>query len=360
MGAEKDPKTGKWLIQYRYTDWQGRRRKSTKRGFLTKREAEEWLRSFLAVSQCNINMKFSDFLKLYYRDMEKRLREYTMRTKKYIMEMKILPYFGEKRVSEITPADVRQWQNILMQEGYAETYLRTIHNQLAAVFNYGVKYYDLKSNPCTKAGCMGKANAEKMDFWTKQEFMGFIKATDYEPQSYMIFMLLYWTGMRIGEAFALTPNDIDIDSKVISISKSYQRIAKRDVITQPKTPKSKRKIKISGFLTKELKKYMESQGIHNKEERLFTITRYQLLCDMKKGIQASGVKNIRLHDFRHSHASLLVELGFSPLEIAERLGHEKIETTLNTYSHLYPGKQEKIAKRLEQEYCNDNKELRKI
>ena len=360
MGAEKDPKTGKWLIQYRYTDWQGRRRKSTTRGFLTKREAEEWLRSFLAVSQCNINMKFSDFLKLYYRDMEKRLREYTMRTKKYIMEMKILPYFGEKRVSEITPADVRQWQNILMQEGYAETYLRTIHNQLAAVFNYGVKYYDLKSNPCTKAGCMGKANAEKMDFWTKQEFMGFIKATDYEPQSYMIFMLLYWTGMRIGEAFALTPNDIDIDSKVISISKSYQRIAKRDVITQPKTPKSKRKIKISGFLTKELKKYMESQGIHNKEERLFTITRYQLLCDMKKGIQASGVKNIRLHDFRHSHASLLVELGFSPLEIAERLGHEKIETTLNTYSHLYPGKQEKIAKRLEQEYCNDNKELRKI
>lgn len=360
MGAEKDPKTGKWLIQYRYTDWQGRRRKSTKRGFLTKREAEEWLRSFLAVSQCNINMKFSDFLKLYYRGMEKRLREYTMRTKKYIMEMKILPYFGEKRISEITPADVRQWQNILMQEGYAETYLRTIHNQLAAVFNYGVKYYDLKSNPCTKAGCMGKANAEKMDFWTKQEFMGFIKATDYEPQSYMIFMLLYWTGMRIGEAFALTPNDIDIDSKVISISKSYQRIAKRDVITQPKTPKSKRKIKISGFLTKELKKYMESQGIHNKEERLFTITRYQLLCDMKKGIQASGVKNIRLHDFRHSHASLLVELGFSPLEIAERLGHEKIETTLNTYSHLYPGKQEKIAKRLEQEYCNDNKELRKI
>lgn len=360
MGAEKDPKTGKWLIQYRYTDWQGRRRKSTKRGFLTKREAEEWLRSFLAVSQCNINMKFSDFLKLYYRDMEKRLREYTMRTKKYIMEMKILPYFGEKRVSEITPADVRQWQNILMQEGYAETYLRTIHNQLAAVFNYGVKYYDLKSNPCTKAGCMGKANAEKMDFWTKQEFMGFIRATDYEPQSYMIFMLLYWTGMRIGEAFALTPNDIDIDSKVISISKSYQRIAKRDVITQPKTPKSKRKIKISGFLTKELKRYMESQGIHNKEERLFTITRYQLLCDMKKGIQASGVKNIRLHDFRHSHASLLVELGFSPLEIAERLGHEKIETTLNTYSHLYPGKQEKIAKRLEQEYCNDNKELRKI
>lgn len=301
MGAEKDPKTGKWLIQYRYTDWQGRRRKSTKRGFLTKREAEEWLRSFLAVSQCNINMKFSDFLKLYYRDMEKRLREYTMRTKKYIMEMKILPYFGEKRVSEITPADVRQWQNILMQEGYAETYLRTIHNQLAAVFNYGVKYYDLKSNPCTKAGCMGKANAEKMDFWTKQEFMGFIRATDYEPQSYMIFMLLYWTGMRIGEAFALTPNDIDIDSKVISISKSYQRIAKRDVITQPKTPKSKRKIKISGFLTKELKKYMESQGIHNKEERLFTITRYQLLCDMKKGIQASGVKNIRLHDFRHPY-----------------------------------------------------------
>ena len=71
---------------------------------------------------------------------------------------------------------------------------------------------------------------------------------------------------------------------------------------------------------------------------------------MKRGIQASGVKPIRIHDLRHSHASMLIELGFSPLEIAERLGHERIETTLNTYSHLYPDKQTKLAARLNSEY----------
>lgn len=360
MTAEKDPKTGKWLIQYRYTDWQGKRRKSTKRGFLTKKEAEEWLRDFLTVSQYDLNMKFSDFLKIYYKDMEKRLREYTMKTKKYIVDMKILPYFGDKRISEISPADIRKWQNILMQEGYSETYLRTIHNQLAAIFNYAVKYYDLKSNPCVKAGCMGRATAEKMDFWTRQEFMRFIQASQYDPQCYMIFMLLYWTGIRIGELFALTPMDIDTEKRTISITKSYQRLEKKDVITGPKTPKSNRKIKIPGFLAEELRKYVISQGKVEKDERLFTITRYHLLCDMKKGVQASGVKPIRLHDFRHSHASLLVELGFSPLEIAERLGHEKIETTLNTYSHLYPGKQEKIAEKLEQEYCSGYRELQKF
>lgn len=94
MKAEKDKKTGKWLIQYRYTDRQGIRRKSTKRGFKTKREAEEWLRNFLMVQNVDLDMKFEEFLKLYYADMETRLREYTMRTKKYIVNLRILPYFG--------------------------------------------------------------------------------------------------------------------------------------------------------------------------------------------------------------------------------------------------------------------------
>ena len=105
MRAEKDPKTGKWLIQYRYTDWQGKRRKSTKRGFKTKREAEEWLRNFLMTQTSDFDMKFDEFLKLYYADMETRLREHTMRTKKYIIELKILPYFGQKRSTQCRSSD---------------------------------------------------------------------------------------------------------------------------------------------------------------------------------------------------------------------------------------------------------------
>lgn len=199
MKAEKDKKTGKWLIQYRYTDWQGKRRKSTKRGFASKREAEEWLRNFLITKKADFDMKFEDFWKMYCADMETRLREHTMRTKKYIVELKILPYFGNKRVNDITAADIRQWQNELIKMGYSPTYLKTINNQLSAIFNYAVRYYDLKSNPCAKAGSMGKSKAEEMDFWTVEEFRKFIDSVMNKRLSYMAFMTLYWTGMRLGD-----------------------------------------------------------------------------------------------------------------------------------------------------------------
>ena len=199
MKAEKDKKTGKWLIQYRYTDWQGKRRKSTKRGFATKREAEEWLRNFLITQKADFDMKFADFWKMYCADMETRLREHTMRTKKYFEELKILPYFGNKRVNDITAADIRQWQNELIKMGYSPTYLKTINNQLSAIFNYAVRYYDLKSNPCAKAGSMGKSKAEEMDFWTVEEFRKFIDSVMNKRLSYMAFMTLYWTGMRLGD-----------------------------------------------------------------------------------------------------------------------------------------------------------------
>ena len=353
MKAEKDKKTGKWLIQYRYTDWQGKRRKSTKRGFATKREAEEWLRNFLITQKADFDMKFEDFWKMYCADMETRLREHTMRTKKYIVELKILPYFGDKRVNDITAADIRQWQNELIKMGYSPTYLKTINNQLSAIFNYAVRYYDLKSNPCVKAGSMGKSKAEEMDFWTGEEFRRFIDSVMNKRLSYMAFMTLYWTGMRMGELLALNPKDIDLEKRTISITKSYQRLGKKDVITPPKTPKSKRVITIPEFLAADIKDYMDSLYDLQENDRLFPITKYYLEHEMQRGIKESGVKRIRVHDLRHSHASMLIELGFSPLEIANRLGHEKVETTLNTYAHLYPNKQTKLAERLDSEYRED-------
>lgn len=353
MKAEKDKKTGKWLIQYRYTDWQGKRRKSTKRGFATKREAEEWLRNFLITQKADFDMKFEDFWKIYCADMETRLREHTMRTKKYIVELKILPYFGNKRVNDITAADIRQWQNELIKMGYSPTYLKTINNQLSAIFNYAVRYYDLKSNPCAKAGSMGKSKAEEMDFWTGEEFRKFIDSVMNKRLSYMAFMILYWTGMRLGELLALNPKDVDLEKRTISITKSYQRLGKKDVITPPKTSKSKRVITIPEFLAADIKDYMDSLYDLQEDDRLFPITKYYLEHEMQRGIKESGVKRIRVHDLRHSHASMLIELGFSPLEIANRIGHEKVETTLNTYAHLYPNKQTKLAERLDSEYRED-------
>lgn len=149
---------------------------------------------------------------------------------------------------------------------------------------------------------------------------------------------------------ALTPADIDFEKRTISITKSYQRLGKQDVITSPKTRKSKRIITIPEFLIADLQDYLSSLYEVKDTDRLLPVKKYYLEHEMKRGIKVSGVKKIRVHDLRHSHASLLVEMGFSPLEIADRLGHEKIETTLNTYSHLYPNKRTVLAEKLDVTY----------
>ena len=350
MKAEKDTKTGKWLIQYRYTDWQGERKKSTKRGFSTKREAEEWVRIFLIAQQADFNMSFEEFIKLYYEDIAPRVRENTLRTKKYLIEQKILPYFGKKAVNSIKPTDIRKWQNEMIKQDFAPTYLRTINNQLSAIFNFAVTYYDLKSNPCQKAGAMGKSHADEMDFWTKDEFSRFIEFVMDKQRSYVGFKMLFWTGVRIGELLALSVEDIDFEEKTLTISKSYQRIGKRDVITPPKTLKGNRVLSVPDFLLNDLKDYVDSMYKPEPKDRLFPVTKHFFENEMKRGCQLSGVKKIRLHDTRHSHCALLFEMNIPILEIAERLGHEKVDTTLNIYAHIYPNKQRQLSHKLNQIY----------
>lgn len=347
MPATKDA-NGTWTLQFYYKDWQGQNRKKKKRGFPTKREALEWEREFLNKQRANPDMLFSSLVELYLEDMGHRLRKSTMENKKYIIELKILPYFKTLPINEIKATHIRKWQNELMNDSndYSATYMKTINNQLVAVFNYAVKYYDLRENPCHKAGSIGKKHADEMQFWTKDEFFKFLPAVSNKPQSKAAFMVLYWTGIRIGELMALTQEDIDLDNKTLSISKSYQRINKEDLITDPKTPKSNRTIALPEFLCNELKDYTDKLYDLKPDDRIFNFTKFFLHHEMDRGCKKSGVKRIRLHDLRHSHASLLIELNFSPLLIAERLGHEKVETTLNTYSHLYPNKHSQISDKL--------------
>ena len=139
-------------------------------------------------------------------------------------------------------------------------------------------------------------------------------------------------------------------NRTIATNKSYQRLNGKDIITPPKTPKSNRIIPIPPFLCDILQDYMTSIYDLQNNQRLFSFTKHFLHHEMKRGCKNTNVKTIRLHDLRHSHASMLIELEFSPLLIAERLGHEKIETTLNTYIHLYPNKQNEIADKLQSLY----------
>lgn len=347
MPVYKDKKRDTWYCNFYYTDWQGERKAKLKRGFERQKDAKEWERNFLDKLQANPQMTFASLVDLYMADMGNRLRLSTMNTKKHMINTKIFPYFGKQQIDKITPANIRQWQNELMNQGYAETYLKTIHNQISAIMNYAVKYYGLKENPCHKSGSMGRKNAKEMRFWTKCEYEKFIKGLENKPQAHAAFQVLYWCGLRVGELLALTQNDIDFENKTLSVNKSYQRIEGQDIITEPKTPKSNRIVAMPNFLCDELKVYIEKLYLEGSHSRIFPVTKHFLMNAIDKGSKASGIQRIRVHDLRHSHASLLIEMGFSPLLIAERLGHENIETTLNTYAHLYPHKQTELAKKLE-------------
>lgn len=353
MSVTKNRKTDRWMSQVRVTDWTGKTIHKKKRGFPTKKEALKWEREFISQATASLGMIFSDFIALYVADMEHRLKPSTIANKKWLIDLKVTPFFGKIPLNAISPTDVRKWQNGLTSyrdekgKPYSQTYLKTINNQLTAIFNYAVKYYGLRENPCHKAGGMGKKKADEMLFWTKEEFLCFIEAVKDKPAAYTVFMTLYYTGMREGELLALTPADVDFEKSTIRINKSYQRLNGEDIVTSPKTPKSNRVITIPDGLCTCLKAYMKQCFNLQPDDRLFPYTKSFLYHEMEDGCKASGAKRIRVHDIRHSHASLLVEMGFSPLLIAERLGHERVQTTMETYSHLYPNKQTEVARQLD-------------
>ena len=351
MSVSKDAKAGTWIVYARYIDWQGKVKVLHKRGFKTKREAVSYEREFLLKKAKDLNMGFEKFVESYLEDLKPRLKYNTYLTKEHIINTKILPYFKEKSLSDITVSDIMQWQNEILQmrdadgKGYSPTYLKTISAQMSAIFNHATRYYDLKDNPCKKVGNMGKKKAKEMLFWTRDEYLQFIETMKSKPMSYYAFELLFWTGIREGELLALTKADFDLDKKMLYIRKSYQRLEKEDIITDPKTEKSNRDIHLPDFLCDEMEDYFGMLYKYNDEARLFDVSKHYLQHEMKRGCRESGVKRIRIHDLRHSHVAYLIELGFSPVEIAERMGHESISVTF-TYSHLYPSKQKRLADKL--------------
>ena len=241
--ARKDP-NGTWRIQYRYTDWTGKKKKSQKRGFKTKREAEEWLEHFKFQQSSDPNMPLNDFWKIYMDDMSKRLKETTIENKKHIYRCKIEPYFGKVPINEISISRIRRWQAEMISKGYKPTYLKTINNQLSAVMNYAVNFYGLRSNPCAKAGSMGKGRADERPYWTLEEFEKFCDAVSDKQESWIGFQIMFWTGIRVGELLTLKVEDIDFDEGSIRIDESFTRLKGKDIMSTPKTESSVRTVLI--------------------------------------------------------------------------------------------------------------------
>ena len=339
MPVYKNKDNGTWYVMTQYTDWKGERKPKCKRGFATKREAQDWEQKFQQQSSGDLDMPFSAFVEIYCREQQPRLKESTWQTKENIIQQKILPYFKERKINEITTKDVRAWQNEMLayrneeNKPYSSSYLKTLHNQLSAIFNYAVRFYDLRSNPASKAGNMGSEERKEMLFWTKEEYQKFSEVMMDKPLSYYAFQMLYWTGIREGELLALTPADFDFEKGTVKISKTYQRLKGQDVITSPKTKKSNRTVQMPDFLCTEMQEFFSMQYGLKKKDRVFTVTKSYLHHEMDRGAKEAGVKRIRLHDLRHSHISLLIDMGFSAVAIADRVGHESIEITYR-YAHL--------------------------
>ncbi len=230
MAVYKDKKRGTWYTSFPYVDWTGKRCRKLKRGFLTKKEAQNWENHFKLQKANSLDMTFEDFYGIYEADVKPKIRYNTWCTKEHIIKTKILPYFKDLSMRDITPRDIIKWQNIMREsinnkgKEYTGTYLKTVQAQLSSIFNHAVRFYELPNNPVRVAGPMGQNESDEMKFWTKEEYMKFIPTMANKPYSYMAFELLYWCGIRLGELRALTPADFDFETNMLSITKSYQRI----------------------------------------------------------------------------------------------------------------------------------------
>lgn len=351
MPSYKDSEKNTWYCKFYYQDWTGKRRQKLKRGFLTKREAAAWERIFLEKQQGTPEMSFQALTELYLEDVKPRIKESTYEVKSGVIRQWVTPYFKDKAIISITPNDIRTWHTVLLShrseagKPFSQTYLRNIDRQLVAIFSYAVKYHNLPRNPHDQTGYIGKPFANRLDFWTLEQFKQFMTAIT-KPERHAFFNTLYYTGIRCGECLALTPDDIDLDKNTISITKTYVHLKGKTITTSPKTANSVRVVPIPQFLADELKTHMGRIYALENDERIFPKSDDCIHRWMRKGCKDAELPRMRIHALRHSHVSLLIELGFPALLIAERIG-DNVEMINRIYGHLYPNRHAEVADKLQ-------------
>lgn len=354
-GSFEEYQKGKWSVQFYYTDATGKKKRKHKLGFKTKREAKQWMDGFITSQQMDaeatgVNMLFPQFVDDYFNKIGGDLRGSTISTKRNIIDVHITPYFKDKKVIELSALDIVEWQNDIKKKGFSDTYLKTIQAQFSAIMNYAVKVYNLQYNPCRAVKGMGKNVSGSKGVWTQEDMESFLDAVKDKPEIYYAFMLIYWTGLRVGELLALNIEDIDFEKKTLKVSKSLNRVGSEDIITDPKTEKSKRTIYLPDFVVDAMKEYVNLLYGRTEKDRLFVVTKSHLEKEIKRGAELAGLKPIRIHDLRHSHASLLIEQGVDIATISNRLGHEKVSTTLDIYGHMFDSKAKGVADTLDKLY----------
>ena len=340
-----------WYCSFYYTDWKGERKRKVKRGFATRRDASRYEDAYKVIGSKEPTIQLGDVVEDYLKDCELKLKPTTMKNKRVLIETKILPTFGDLRLCDINVNMIRGWQNDLLSfrdpdgRGYEQTYLYSIHRELSGIFNFGVKFYGLGSNPCRLCGPIGREGAGEMKIWTQEQFEKFIRNEDRRDYR-TAFDILFYGGLRKGELLGLMPADLIPERKAIRITRNFETVDGVDMLIDPKTEKSKRVVTLPGRVYEELSDLIR-ETMCSGHERVFSFKYPGLWAEFRRVTAVSQLPPIRIHDLRHSHASMLIDMGFNVQQIAERLGHSNANTTMRVYAHLYPDRDVELAQKLD-------------
>ncbi len=341
------PITGKQIQKYRS-------------GFATKKEAREEYSKLILSSAKELDEKkntvsFQTFTEETYLPWYKTQVKESTYLNRYSTIQKHFAYFYKMATDEIEPIHVQSWQLELAKQ-FSPNYIHVVQGLLSLAFDRAIVLGIAKKNPSRMIGNI-KSKKTQVDFWTLEEFQKVIsllyKGDYYEHYLFISFWVLFMTGMRIGEAAALLWSDIDFDTGLLSITKTmYYKSMDDFKPVEPKTQASVRTIYVDADTIRELKAWQEVQKkvLKNCGYILsyngIPTSKHTLPRALEKLAELAGVHRIKIHALRHSHASLLISMGENPLLIKERLGHEKIQTTLGTYGHLYPNTNLEVANKL--------------
>lgn len=355
MASYEKSVKGTWSVRFRTVEnFLPRQRRLG--GFKTKREAEQAYLNYKNEYDKTINSGLTKdattltFYALYeeYCEFQKnRIKQSSFFDMDSKLKLHILPYFQDFKVIQISPKIILQWQNQL--EKYSYKYKNNLRTYLFGMLKYAEKYYKIPNQLNFVDRFRNNSEETKeMSIWSEDEFNKFINCIErLDYKAY--FSALYLTGCRKGELLATTWEDWNLEDNILNINKNVTRkvYGKSWTITTPKNITSIRKIAIPNSLSELMKNYKEWQKL-NKAGQDFVFGSNAPFADsnidrfFKEKCNESGVIKIRIHDFRHSHASFLIGHGASIVAVAKRLGHKNIEQTLNTYSHLIQNEEERL------------------
>lgn len=353
---EKNKTSGLWSCRFREKDENGVNHQKRLSGFPTKRAAQYAYEDYIkaederraakiaeeATKQASPDeMLFDDLLGAYLSFTKKRVKESTFYDIQSKIRNRLAPHFEGYKMCDITPKMVTDWIHGI---DYSYSSKKWILSTMSSIYKYGEKHYDIK-NIMPKVDRPRNLEAKKeMQIWTPEEFSAFIKTVDNNVYS-TYFTMLYYTGCRRGEGAALTWNDINATDNTIRINKSVTNKTSKGAfaVTTPKNDSSVRTVAVPQKLIDMLSALRDgADGTSFVFGGARPLPTSSIDYAFNQGIKKAGVKKIRIHDLRHSCASLLISKGISIVAVSHRLGHTNIEQTLNTYSHLMPDDQSKI------------------